>query len=83
MAAQAKHLRPDDGKTYQVGRITINVKLSVADTGGAYTLCEAIEPPGAAAVLHRIRLMTRRTSSARATTTASSARPYSNLAPAR
>jgi mannose-6-phosphate isomerase-like protein (cupin superfamily) len=53
MAAQPRHIRPDDGKTYQVGRITIKIKLSVPDTGGAYTLCEAIEPPGAAAALHR------------------------------
>ncbi len=49
MTPQPRHIRPDDGKTYQVGRITIHVKLSLADTEGAYTLCEAIEPPGAAA----------------------------------
>jgi hypothetical protein len=53
MAAQARHFRPVDGKTYQLGRITLIFKTSAADTGGAYTLCEAIEPPDAAAGLHR------------------------------
>jgi mannose-6-phosphate isomerase-like protein (cupin superfamily) len=53
MAVQAKHFRPRDGKTYQLGRITLTFKMSAADTGGAYTLCEAIEPPDAAAGLHR------------------------------
>jgi mannose-6-phosphate isomerase-like protein (cupin superfamily) len=53
MTAQAKHFRPGDGKTYQLGRITPTFKTSAADTGGAYTLCETIEPPDAAAGLHR------------------------------
>jgi mannose-6-phosphate isomerase-like protein (cupin superfamily) len=53
MAVQARLFRPGDGKTYQLGRITLMVKISAAETGGAYTLCEAIEPPGAAASLHR------------------------------
>jgi mannose-6-phosphate isomerase-like protein (cupin superfamily) len=53
MAVQARHFRPGEGKTYQLGRITLTFKISTAETGGAYTLCEAIEPPGAAASLHR------------------------------
>jgi len=53
MAAQARHFGPADGKTYRLGRITLTFKTGAADTGGAYTLCEAIEPPGAAAALHR------------------------------
>ncbi len=53
MAVQARHHRPGDGKTYQLGRITLTFKAGAAETGGAYTLCEAIEPPGAAASLHR------------------------------
>jgi mannose-6-phosphate isomerase-like protein (cupin superfamily) len=53
MAAQARHIRAGDGKTYQVGRITLTFKATAADTGGAYTLCEAIEPPDSAAGLHR------------------------------
>lgn len=48
-----KHVRAGEGKTYRLGRITLNVKVSAADTGGAYTLCEAIEPPEAGAGLHR------------------------------
>lgn len=53
MAVQARHIRPGEGKSYQLGRITLTFKTGAAETGGAYTLCEAIEPPGAAAGLHR------------------------------
>jgi mannose-6-phosphate isomerase-like protein (cupin superfamily) len=53
MAVQARHFRRGEGKSYQLGRITLTFKSSAAETGGAYTLCEAIEPPGAAASLHR------------------------------
>ncbi|MGB2658485.1 MAG: cupin domain-containing protein [Pseudolabrys sp.] len=53
MAVEARHIRSVDGRTFQLGRITLTFKASVAETGGAYTLCEAIEPPGAAAGLHR------------------------------
>ena len=53
MVVLAKRYQPGDGKTYQIGRITLTFKTSAADTGGAYTLCEAIEPPDAAARLHR------------------------------
>ena len=42
-----------EGKSYQLGRITLTFKASAADTGNAYTLCEAIEPPDAGAGLHR------------------------------
>jgi mannose-6-phosphate isomerase-like protein (cupin superfamily) len=42
-----------DGKSYQLGKITLTFKTSVTDTGAAYTLCEAVEPPDAGAGLHR------------------------------
>ena len=42
-----------DGKSYTLGRITLTFKTTAADTAGAYTLCEAIEPPGSGAGLHR------------------------------
>jgi mannose-6-phosphate isomerase-like protein (cupin superfamily) len=53
MTIEARHFRSGEGRTFQLGRITLTVKMSAAETGGAYTLCEAIEPPGAAASLHR------------------------------
>ena len=53
MSATPKHLAAGAGKTYTLGRITLTFKVSVAETGGAYTLCEAIEPPGSGAGLHR------------------------------
>jgi len=43
----------DEGKRYQLGRITLTFKTSATDTGSAYTLCEAVEPPGSGAGLHR------------------------------
>jgi mannose-6-phosphate isomerase-like protein (cupin superfamily) len=42
-----------EGKSYQLGRITLRFKTSSTDTGNAYTLCEAIEPPGSDAGLRR------------------------------
>jgi len=42
-----------EGKRYQLGRITLTFKTSATDTGSAYTLCEAVEPPGSGAGLHR------------------------------
>ena len=53
MTVEARHFRSGAGRTFQLGRITLTVKMSAAETCGAYTLCEAIEPPGAAASLHR------------------------------
>jgi mannose-6-phosphate isomerase-like protein (cupin superfamily) len=53
ISATPKHLAPGCGKTYQLGRITLIFKLTAADTGGAYTFCEAIEPAGSGAGLHR------------------------------
>ncbi len=52
-AAQAKHFRPGEGRTYQLGRITLTFKTTGEDNAGAYTLCEAIEPPESGAGLHR------------------------------
>ena len=53
MTVLARYYRPGDGKTCRLGRITLTFKTGAAETGGAYTLCEATEPPGAAAGLHR------------------------------
>jgi mannose-6-phosphate isomerase-like protein (cupin superfamily) len=51
--AQPRHFSPGEGKTYTLGRITLTFKTTAADTAGAYTLCEAIEPPDSGAGLHR------------------------------
>jgi mannose-6-phosphate isomerase-like protein (cupin superfamily) len=48
-----KHFFPSEGKSYTLGRITLTFKMTAADTAGAYTLFEAIEPPGSGAELHR------------------------------
>ena len=53
MSAQsARHLRTDEGKVYRLGRITIIFKTA-ANEDSAFTLCEAIEPPGSGAGRHR------------------------------
>jgi mannose-6-phosphate isomerase-like protein (cupin superfamily) len=52
-AAQPRHFFPGDGKTYQLGRMTLTFKTTAADNAGAYTLCETIEPPDSGAGLHR------------------------------
>jgi mannose-6-phosphate isomerase-like protein (cupin superfamily) len=51
--AQPKHLPHQEGKTYQLGRLTLIFKTTAADTTSAYTLCEAFEPAGWSAALHR------------------------------
>ena len=48
-----KHFAPGAGTIYQVGRLTVAVKTTAIDSAGAYTLCEALEPPGWSAALHR------------------------------
>ena len=53
MAVQPRQFGPGEGRTYKLGRITLTFKTSAADTAGAYTLCEAIEPPDSGAGLHR------------------------------
>ena len=50
---QPRHFGPGEGKTYTLGRITLTFKTTAADNAGAYTLCEAIEPPDSGAGLHR------------------------------
>ena len=51
-AARPKHFSPGDGNAYKLGRITLTFKTTAADNAGAYTLCEAIEPPDSGAGLH-------------------------------
>ena len=53
IAAQPRHLIAGEGKSYTLGRITLIFNTTAADTVGAYTLCEAIEPPDSGARLHR------------------------------
>jgi mannose-6-phosphate isomerase-like protein (cupin superfamily) len=53
IAGQPKQFRPGEGKTYKLGRMTLTFKSTGADTAGAYTLCETVEPPGSGAGLHR------------------------------
>ena len=48
-----RHFPLGEGKSFQLGRITLTFKTSATDTGSAYTLCEAVEPPDAGAGLHR------------------------------
>lgn len=52
-AAQPRHFHRGEGKTYTLGRIALTFKTGVDDNAGAYTLCEAMEPPGSGAGLHR------------------------------
>jgi mannose-6-phosphate isomerase-like protein (cupin superfamily) len=52
-AAQPRCFRSGDGKTYQLGRMTLTFKTTALDSAGAYTLCETIEPPDSGAGLHR------------------------------
>ena len=50
---EPRHLLPMTGKTYKQGRNEIAFKICGEDTGGAYTLCETVLPPGSGAGLHR------------------------------
>jgi quercetin dioxygenase-like cupin family protein len=50
---QARHFPPGDGKIHKLGRSTLRFKTTAEHNSGAYTLCEAIEPPAAGAGLHR------------------------------
>lgn len=52
-AAQARHFAPGDGRSFRIGRMTLTSKTTAEHTAGGYTLCEAIEPPGSGAGLHR------------------------------
>ena len=48
-----KHFARLEGRTYQLGRLTVTFKATAEDTAGAYTLCESFEPAGWSAALHR------------------------------
>jgi quercetin dioxygenase-like cupin family protein len=52
-AVQPRHFLPRDGTIYKLGRSTLTFKTTAEHNSGAYTLCEAIEPPEAGAGLHR------------------------------
>jgi quercetin dioxygenase-like cupin family protein len=53
MSVLPRHFRPGEGKTYTLGRITLTFKTGADDNADACTLCEAMEPPGSGAGLHR------------------------------
>jgi len=53
MSVEPRHFLPGDGKTFKRGQLTMTFKTGAADTAGAFTLCEAVEPPDAGAGLHR------------------------------
>jgi quercetin dioxygenase-like cupin family protein len=42
-----------EGKTYQLGRLTLTFKRGESEGEGAYSMFESIEPPGAGVALHR------------------------------
>src|SRR3954452_6182791 len=42
-----------EGKTYQLGRLTLAFKRGESEGEGAYSMFESIEPPGASVALHR------------------------------
>ena len=52
-AIQPRHFRPGEGKTHQIGRMTMTFKTTAAQGWNAYTVCEAMEPPESGAGLHR------------------------------
>lgn len=54
-AAQPRHFPPGEGKAHSLWGMTLTFTTTASDNGGAYTLCEAIEPPGSGASLHRHR----------------------------
>lgn len=52
-AVQPKLFRAGEGKTYQIGRMTMTFKTTAEQDWNAYTVCEAIEPPESGAGRHR------------------------------
>src|SRR3954464_732583 len=42
-----------EGKTYQLGRLTLAFKRGESEGEGSYSMFESIEPPGASVALHR------------------------------
>jgi len=52
-AMQPRHFQPGEGKSYKLGRMTMNFKTTAGQDWNAYTVCEAIEPPESGAGYHR------------------------------
>jgi quercetin dioxygenase-like cupin family protein len=46
-------LRPDEGRSIDLGSFAMTVKATDEDTAGAFSLLEATEPPGFGPPLHR------------------------------
>lgn len=53
IAGPTRHFRPMEGRTYQLGRLTLSFKRGESEDEGAYSLFELLEPPGASVDLHR------------------------------
>jgi mannose-6-phosphate isomerase-like protein (cupin superfamily) len=50
---QPRFFARGEGRTYQLGRLTVTFKTSAEETAGVYSLCETFEPAGWSAALHR------------------------------
>jgi mannose-6-phosphate isomerase-like protein (cupin superfamily) len=47
------HFQPGEGKTFNIGRMSVTFKTTAGDDWNAYTVCEAVEPPESGAGYHR------------------------------
>lgn len=63
---QPTRFQRGEGKTFKVGRMSMTFTTTAGANWNAYTVCEAIEPPESGAGIQRT---TRRSSSAKDTTT--------------
>jgi mannose-6-phosphate isomerase-like protein (cupin superfamily) len=50
---QPRHFQPGEGKSYQLGRMTMTFKTTANHEWNTYTVCEAVEPPESGAGYHR------------------------------
>lgn len=50
---QPRHFQPGEGKTFQLGRMTMTFTTTSENGWSAYTVCEAVEPPESGAGYHR------------------------------
>jgi mannose-6-phosphate isomerase-like protein (cupin superfamily) len=50
---QPKHFQPGEGKTFNIGRMSMTFKTTAGENWNAYTVCEAMEPPESGAGYHR------------------------------
>jgi len=50
---QPRHFQAAEGKSYNLGRMTMTFKTTADQDWNAYTVCEAVEPPESGAGYHR------------------------------